>query len=103
MKHKTNLKSPRLQATLGALSDGLWHTGQSISRGTRSMAVHSDIADLRASRVPVECKYSHRTPLGRKVYIYRLAPVKLPPARKSAAAGSSNRLNRAISRKGGRR
>lgn len=74
--HAANLsKSARLQRTLtylrGAGARGL--STSAISRRTGSMAVHSDIAELRANGVGVTCRYDHTTPAGRRVYRYRLA------------------------------
>ena len=72
MKHKTSLKTARMQATIRALGGRGWRTSAEIAAQTGSVAVHSDVADLRASGVPVECKYSHTTGSGRRVYKYRM-------------------------------
>ena len=45
--------SLRLQKTMLTLSDNIWHTTREISQKTGSMAVHSDIAGLRANGVRV--------------------------------------------------
>lgn len=60
--------SGRLQATLAAIAD--WATTAQISTATGSMAVHSDIAALRANGVAV---LAERVPgyHGRCVYRYR--------------------------------
>jgi len=47
--------SDRLQHTLAVLADGEPHTTWNIARQTRSVAVHSDIAALRANDIDVDC------------------------------------------------
>jgi hypothetical protein len=71
--HAADLKkSSRLQNCLSAMADCLWHTTAWLQEATGSMAVHSDIAELRANNVSIETKYVARLSNGRKVYAYRL-------------------------------
>ena len=70
--HAGNLStSPRLRATLAALSASEWRTTWEIAQQTRSCAVHSDIAGLRANGVGVETR-GPDTRNGQRVYSYRL-------------------------------
>lgn len=60
--------SNRLRATLQHLSDGAWHTTLEINRATGSMAVHSDIAALRANNIRVDAECAKG-----RVWKYRVA------------------------------
>lgn len=62
--------SKRLQATLKVIS-GHWWTTRAISKATGSMAVHSDIAALRAQGVNVESRYVGLTEEGNRTWAYR--------------------------------
>jgi hypothetical protein len=53
--------SKRLQATLEAIKGG-WRTTLDISHATGSMAVHSDIAALRAQGIRVDARYAGMSP-----------------------------------------
>jgi hypothetical protein len=59
--------SARLQATLACISDGQWHSTREIATRTFSMAVHSDMAALKANGIAYD-----REQRGR-VHYYRLA------------------------------
>lgn len=73
MTHAARIEnSMRLQRTLGALADGKAHTTADISAATGSMAVHTDVHELRRNGYDVVCRYVGRSPTGRKVYAYRL-------------------------------
>ena len=64
--------SPRLKRTLAVLEahpDGC--TTLELVLLTGSCAAHSDVAELRANGIPVECRYE-RTANGRRVYRYRV-------------------------------
>jgi len=66
--HAGNLEtSPRLQATLAVLDDGAEHSTLDLLLHTRSCAVHSDIAALRANGIRIA-----HTRKGR-IHYYRLA------------------------------
>ena len=65
--------SRRLQATLNILRDGGWHTTLELHDGTGSMAVHSDVAGLRANGICVESRFAGRGAGGCKIHAYRLA------------------------------
>ena len=68
--------SKRLQRTLSALRKagdrGL--TTMELYLATGSMAVHSDVAELRApcNDFPISCEMSGTNASGRRVYTYRL-------------------------------
>ena len=64
--------SRRLQATLRALRGGNWRSTRAIMRATGSVAVHSDLAALRANGRNYE-KRSVAGNDGGRVYYYRLA------------------------------
>jgi len=66
--------SQRLQNTLKAIKD--WATTLEISRYTGSMAVHSDIAALRAGGVKISSKYVGRTAFGNRTWAYRMETKK---------------------------
>lgn len=73
MTHAARIeKSSRLQRTLAALADGKAHTTAEIAHLTGSMAVHTDVHELRRNGYDVACQYVGRSPTGRKVYAYRL-------------------------------
>jgi len=63
--------SARLQQVYGILSDHEPHSTWDIAQATKSCAVHSDIAALRANGVPVECRC-----IGRGRFVYRIAPIQ---------------------------
>lgn len=65
--------SPRLQRALAALRRFGSHgcTTAQLFHETGSMAVHSDVSELRANGYTVECKHE-RTENGRRVYRYTL-------------------------------
>jgi hypothetical protein len=62
--------SPRLRATLSAINER-WQTTREISQRTESMAVHSDIAALRANGIAIERKCIGRTENGNQVWAYK--------------------------------
>jgi hypothetical protein len=66
--------SYRLKKYLPILADMLVHTSAELQRRTGSMAVHSDISDLRKNGVPVADAVYLRTDAktGRKIYGYYL-------------------------------
>jgi len=73
MRHVTNeAKSKRLQALYKVLKDHKYHTTAEIQGKTGSVAVHTDISDLRSNDHDIICDYGHTTDEGRKVYKYRL-------------------------------
>lgn len=63
--------SRRLRATIKAIRN--WRTTLGISKITGSMAVHSDIAALRANGICVKIKYIGMTTSKNRIYAYRLA------------------------------
>ena len=67
-------KSSRLQAVLAFLRDRgeRGATTAELQAATGSMAIHSDVAEVRANGVEVSCAYDG-TSNGRRVYRYRLA------------------------------
>lgn len=72
--------SPRLRALLTALlkagDRGL--TTREIFDRTGSMAVHSDVHELRANGYQVGCSGGGRTGDGRRVFRYRIEGAKAP-------------------------
>jgi hypothetical protein len=75
MTHAARLdKSNRLQALHGfLLSMGdCGATTQQIARHLGSVAVHSDVSELRANGIGVTCEFEETNEYGRKVYRYRL-------------------------------
>ena len=64
--------SGRLQAVKSVLNDGKWHTTLDLMKHTHGCAIHSDIAELRANGVGVECQYYGTNDQGWRVYRYRL-------------------------------
>lgn len=63
--------SPRLQDTLAVLKQGGIRTTATIRRATRSQAVHSDIAALRANGLQI-VTHSLGVKRGRRTYGYEL-------------------------------
>jgi len=61
--------SSRLKDTLAAIY-GRWQTTQEIADRTGSVAVHSDVAALRAGGLVVLSRFVRTTEAGRKVYAY---------------------------------
>lgn len=76
--HFAQLKnSERLQLLKKMLSDRQWHTTEEIALCTGSMAVHTDIHELRKNGVNVSpAKYCGRSTTGRKIYAYRIERCK---------------------------
>jgi len=73
MMHFAKLdKSNRLKKTLAALAGNRWKTTDEIRRQTKSVAVHSDISELRRNNKDIICRYDHKEPNGSRVYRYRL-------------------------------
>ena len=74
MHHARIEKSPRLQKALDALlragAKGL--TTLDLFMATGSMAVHSDVAELRANGYSVSCAMVGKNASGRRVYRYTL-------------------------------
>ena len=68
-------KSDRLKDTLAILSDGFPHSGISIQAETESLAVHTDMAELRANGLNIRQYYNGLTPKGRKKSMYQLVIV----------------------------
>lgn len=64
--------SKRLQETFAALTMSDWVTTAEIQAVTRSQAVHSDIAALRANGHAVITRYAGKSVGGAKVYAYKL-------------------------------
>ena len=74
MNHADLSKSQRLQTVARLLRDfpdGLTTFGLASACG--SVAIHSDVAELRANGLAVECQYEGQTAEGRRVYRYVLA------------------------------
>ena len=72
--HAANLKrSERLQRLLRALSADYYKTTSILQAQTGSMAIHSDIHELRCEGVPVApAKYFGKNSNGKKIYGYKL-------------------------------
>lgn len=72
--HAASLKrSERLQNLLKALRTDYYKTTCMLQTETGSMAVHSDIHELRCDGVPVApAKYFGRNSNGKKIYGYKL-------------------------------
>lgn len=65
--------SERLIVLHSILSDGLPHTTAELSERTGSMAIHSDVHELRQNGVAVgKARYVGLSQSGRKVYEYQL-------------------------------
>jgi hypothetical protein len=65
-------KSKRLQRTLAALGRSSWVSTAKIQALTGSMAVGTDISELRHNGKDIICRYGGRTIAGAKIYLYRL-------------------------------
>ncbi|MCP5136068.1 MAG: hypothetical protein H6981_04645 [Gammaproteobacteria bacterium] len=66
------MNSKRLQRTARALADGQWHTTWEIASTTRSVAVSTDISELRRNGLVVESRTAGTSEDGGRVYEYRL-------------------------------
>ena len=64
--------SKRMKATFKSLRRRIWTTTREISRRTGSMAVHSDIAALRAQGINVQTKYIGMFENGARIWAYRI-------------------------------
>jgi biotin operon repressor len=72
-RHSGNLAtSQRLQDTLRCLVPGQWVSAFKIAVTTNSLAVHSDISDLRLNGVQIEQRYNGYTENGKRISEYRL-------------------------------
>jgi len=67
-------KSERLKPILQVLSDAAWHTTTELSKKNHSVALHSDISDLRKNGFTIHCEYSGLSRTGRKIYKYMWDP-----------------------------
>ena len=65
-------KSKRLQNTLNVLADCKPHSAFTIQAITQSMAVHTDIAELRANGFDITQFNNGRTSNGRLISMYQL-------------------------------
>ena len=73
MAHANLDKSKRLQSLLRILQGGGIYDTQYLSTKTGSMALHTDIHELRAHGVPVsKAIYTGKSKSGRKIYSYHL-------------------------------
>jgi len=80
MHHANIKKSERLRNTLKQLLYVNWggkgykgKTTFEIQKKTGSMAVGTDISELRSNGFDIKCKYSHKdTKTGAKIYVYTL-------------------------------
>ena len=68
--------SKRLQDVHKILEDGKPHSGFEIQEATESMAVHTDISELRANGFTINQFYGGRTEKGRLISIYQLESVR---------------------------
>jgi len=66
--------SPRLRLLLDVLTDGKQHTTRDIFDRTGSMAVHTDISELRANGYTIVTDCQGRNEHGRTVYSYQWRP-----------------------------
>lgn len=65
-------KSKRLQKVLSVLADHRPHSTWQIAQRTQSVAVHTDIAELRANGHTIETALRGCTSEGKRIYTYRL-------------------------------
>jgi hypothetical protein len=65
-------KSDRLKRLLKELSDGQKHSTLELQQSTGSMAIHSDIHELRCNNYPVKTTYGGLSAEGRKVFHHQL-------------------------------
>lgn len=67
-------KSERLKRTLSALRNGgrLGRTGADLARVTNSLAISTDISELRRNGWLIERQYEGLSPTGRRVHRYTL-------------------------------
>jgi len=73
MKSGDITTSERLKKLLSVLRYGGRQTTSQIQAETGSMAVHSDVCDLRGNGFPVKCRYQYTDPdTGRRVFTYEL-------------------------------
>lgn len=73
MNHADLSKSQRLQAVARLLRDfpdGL--TTFELASAAGSVAIHSDVAELRANGLDIDCQYEGKTAHGRRIYRYSL-------------------------------
>jgi hypothetical protein len=61
-----------MQKLLSFLQVSGWVSSMVIAKVTNSVAVHSDISDLRDNGKEIECKYMGLSENGRKIYAYKL-------------------------------
>ncbi|MCP5230696.1 MAG: hypothetical protein H6948_01145 [Zoogloeaceae bacterium] len=66
------MNSKRLQRTARALADGQWHTTWEIASVTRSVAVSTDISELRRNGLVVESRAKGMSEDGGRIFEYRL-------------------------------
>lgn len=72
MHHANAAKSPRLARLLGYVRSMGRHgaTSLDLQQWTGSMAVSTDISELRRNGHRIDCVYEKKTPTGRKVFRY---------------------------------
>lgn len=64
-------KSARLKKLLEILADGFEYTTAELQEKTGSMAIHTDIHELRSNGYAVKCRYVGKQD-GKKIYSYKL-------------------------------
>ena len=82
MIHYAKLEnSQRLQELFAILQDGKAHSAFDIQAKTKSMAVHTDIAELRENGYEISQWYDGQTARGRSRSMYRMtAPLQMKMA-----------------------
>jgi len=69
--------SPRLQQILNTLTDGCWHTSWELSRRYNRCAISTDISELRANGVTIECMRVEGHDGKRSAWAYQIPADKL--------------------------
>lgn len=76
MRHKTSLKSDRMQKLYNFLACGKVFTTAEIQRATKTGGVSRDISDLRLAvkklGLHIFCAFSHTNRNNRKIYLYQM-------------------------------
>ena len=70
--HFANItKSERLKKVLDILADRKEHSTIELAKATDSVAIHSDISEIRANGFPIERRYAGKNDNGRQINYYR--------------------------------
>ena len=72
MNYAKLANSPRLQRVHDFLSDGAEHSTRDIMYGAQVCAVSACVHELRENGAEIECRQFRESPLGDRIWLYRM-------------------------------